>query len=213
MTALLFLGDEGKSVAFIMSWEIDRNWPFEGTEDTFFLGMLSSRGHWPHAIFQSNILNLLKNSASFLSHHLSLSTDDPSHVTEKADTSLAYTTAFFSLRCLYLHMWCFLLMVHIFFLTLLSLGSACRLSIMCLHSVLHGLFSSHLLLPTHTSIWKTNSSFFVGLSFPFFSFPFLSFFFFFSKLIYTQLPLIPCLLIPCQLFGQFVISLLLPQLS
>lgn len=63
------------------------------------------------------------------------------------------------------------------FLTLLSLGSACRLSVMSLHSVLHRLFSSHLLLPTHTSIWKTNSSFFVGLSFPFFSFPFLSFFF------------------------------------
>lgn len=67
MTALLFLGDEGKSVAFIMSWEIDRNWSFEGIEDKFFLGMLSSRGHWPHALFQSNILNLLKNSASFLS--------------------------------------------------------------------------------------------------------------------------------------------------
>lgn len=57
MTALLFLGDEGKSVAFVTSREIERNRSFEGTKDQFFLGMLSSRGHWPHAIFQSNSLN------------------------------------------------------------------------------------------------------------------------------------------------------------
>lgn len=57
VTALLFLGDEGKSVAFVTSREIERNRSFEGTKDQFFLGMLSSRGHWPHAIFQSNSLN------------------------------------------------------------------------------------------------------------------------------------------------------------
>lgn len=119
VTALLFLGNEGKSVAFIMSWEIDRNWSFEGIEDKFFLGILSSRGHWPHALFQSNILNLLKNSASFLSvmtfhfQQMTLLT------AQRRQTSILHTR---QLKCLYLHMWCFLLMVHIFFWLSCHLG-------------------------------------------------------------------------------------------
>lgn len=58
MTAILFLGDQGKSAAFIRSWENEMNWSLEGTEDKFFLHMLGSRCHWPHALFQRNILNL-----------------------------------------------------------------------------------------------------------------------------------------------------------
>lgn len=49
MTEILFLGDQGKSIAFIMNREIERNWSFAGPEDKFCLGMLGSRGHWPHA--------------------------------------------------------------------------------------------------------------------------------------------------------------------
>lgn len=72
--------------------------------------MLLAPCHFPK---QYAITFIKKNSTSFPSHHLSLSVNDPSHFTEKTNTYLVYMSAFL-LKCLYLYMRCFVLMIHIF---------------------------------------------------------------------------------------------------
>lgn len=74
-------------------------------------------------------------TTSLLSRHLSLSANDASHFTEKADTYLVLMSAFFSLERLYLHMWCFLLMVRVFHDSPIALLALSSLSVLCLQSL------------------------------------------------------------------------------
>lgn len=55
-TELLFLSGQGKSVAFIMSREISRNWSSEGPGDKFWACWAQGACHLLCAVLQSNIL-------------------------------------------------------------------------------------------------------------------------------------------------------------
>lgn len=99
-------------------------------------------------------------------------------------------SAFFPLKHIYLHMWCFLLIVQIFYdspVTLFGLSSSLYL-VSSVSSSLALFF--HLFLPTHTSnIWKTVFYFLASLL-PFSPFPSEVF----QSLVYTPLPLVHFLL-------------------
>lgn len=164
VTALLFLDDQGESVT---------------------LGKLSGIGHlkeekinsfwacWVQgAVFpkqySKSFFFFLELQTSYLTtfhfQQMMLLTSQR----RQTPTYLVFMSAFFSLKCLYLHILCFLLMVRIFYdspVTVLGLSSS-----LCLVSSVSSsvAFYFHLLL-THTSnIWKTNLTIF---SFPFFSSP------------------------------------------
>lgn len=123
-------------------------------------------------------LEIFSETTIILPHPLSLSADDPSHFSEKADTSLPEPAAFFSWKRLSLHMGCFLLMVGNLSdspVPLLSLSSL--LYLVSSQSLPCWLFPSHLLLPAHTShIWKTSFSSFSYVCLSLFPFPSPSFF-------------------------------------
>lgn len=61
MTEILFLGDQGKSIAFIMNREIERNWSFVGPEDKFFWACWVPGATGPMLHSKSDVLNLFKN--------------------------------------------------------------------------------------------------------------------------------------------------------